>query len=53
MVYEKIAFLKEFKVLPLNRSNRMLGIVDISMGGVSGTFVDCKVCYSNSKKYLQ
>ncbi|MCX2472771.1 JAB domain-containing protein [Pedobacter sp. MC2016-05] len=46
----KIGFLEEFKVLLLNRSNRVLGIVDISMGGVSGTFVDPKVVFATALK---
>lgn len=46
----KIAFLEEFKVLLLNRGNRVLGIVDISMGGVSGTYVDPKVVFAVALK---
>lgn len=46
----RIAFLEEFKVLLLNRSNRVLGIVDISMGGVSGTYVDPKVVFATALK---
>lgn len=46
----KIAFLEEFKVILLNRSNHVLGIVDISMGGVSGTYVDPKVVFAVALK---
>ena len=46
----KIAFLEEFKVILLNRSNDVLGIVDISMGGVSGTYVDPKVVFAVALK---
>jgi len=46
----KISFLEEFKVLLLNRGNRVLGIVDISMGGVSGTYVDPKVVFATALK---
>ncbi|SDG66853.1 DNA repair protein RadC [Pedobacter terrae] len=42
----KIAFLEEFKVILFNRTNRVLGIADISMGGVSGTYVDPKVIFA-------
>ncbi|WP_316832803.1 JAB domain-containing protein [Pedobacter aquatilis] len=42
----RINFLEEFKVVLFNRSNRVLGIADISMGGVSGTYVDPKVIFS-------
>lgn len=46
----RIAFLEEFKVILLNRSNHVLGIVDISMGGVSGTYVDPKVVFAIALK---
>lgn len=46
----KISFLEEFKVILLNRSNHVLGIVDISMGGVSGTYVDPKVVFAVALK---
>jgi len=46
----KINFLEEFKVVLLNRSNRVLGVVDISMGGVSGTYVDPKVVFATALK---
>ena len=46
----RIAFLEEFKVILLNRSNHVLGIVDISMGGVSGTYVDPKVVFATALK---
>lgn len=46
----KINFLEEFKVILLNRCNRVLGIVDISMGGVSGTYVDPKLVFATALK---
>ncbi|MEJ7559533.1 MAG: JAB domain-containing protein [Pedobacter sp.] len=42
---ERIGFLEESKLLLLNRRNSVLGIVDISMGGLSGTVVDPKVIF--------
>lgn len=36
----KIDFVEQFKILLLNRANRVLGIVDISTGGVTGTVAD-------------
>ena len=33
---------EEFKVLLLNRSNRVLGVIQISKGGISGTVVDIR-----------
>ncbi|QPH37909.1 JAB domain-containing protein [Pedobacter endophyticus] len=46
----RISFLEEFKVILLNRSNHVLGIVDISMGGVSGTYVDSKLVFAVALK---
>ncbi|MCX3266450.1 JAB domain-containing protein [Pedobacter agri] len=46
----RINFLEEFKVVLLNRSNRVLGVVDVSMGGVSGTYVDPKVIFAIALK---
>ncbi|MCX2573645.1 JAB domain-containing protein [Pedobacter sandarakinus] len=46
----RINFLEEFKVVLLNRSNRVLGVVDISMGGVSGTYVDPKIVFAIALK---
>jgi DNA repair protein RadC len=42
---DRIGFLEESKMLLLNRRNSVLGIVDISMGGISGTVVDPKVIF--------
>ena len=41
----RIGFLEESKLILLNRRNSVLGIVDISMGGISGTVVDPKVIF--------
>lgn len=46
----KIALLEEFKILLLNRRNRVLGIVHISSGGLSGTIADPKVIFTASLK---
>ena len=43
---EDIGFVEEFKILLLNRANRVLGIVPISKGGIAGTVVDAKVIFS-------
>lgn len=45
-----ISFLEEFKIILLNRNNRVLGLVDVSMGGVSGTIVDPKVVFAIALK---
>ena len=41
----KIDFVEEFKVLLLNRANRVIGVANISTGGVSGTVADPKIIY--------
>ncbi len=41
----KIEFVEQFKVLLLNRANKVLGILDVSTGGVSGTVADPKVIF--------
>lgn len=46
----KIELLEEFKVILLNTSNRVLGIVDISTGGVQGTLADPKIIFSVALK---
>jgi DNA repair protein RadC len=40
-----IKFIEEFKILLMNRSNAVLGILDISKGGISGTVTDVRVVY--------
>lgn len=46
----KISYLEEFKVMLLNRDNRVLGIVDVSLGGVAGTVVDPKIIFAIALK---
>ena len=46
----KMEFLEEFKILLLNRRNRVLGVVNISSGGVSGTVADPKVIFAIALK---
>jgi len=41
----KIDFIEQFKVILLNRANRVLGILKASSGGVTGTLVDPKVVF--------
>jgi len=47
---DKIELLEQFKVILLNTSNRVLGIVDISVGGVSGTLVDPRIIFAVALK---
>lgn len=41
----KIDFVEQFKVLLLNRANRVLGVVDISSGGITGTVADPRLIF--------
>ncbi|HEY0057115.1 MAG TPA: JAB domain-containing protein [Pedobacter sp.] len=42
---ETIDFLEHFKVMLLNRANKVLGIIEISTGGMAGTIADPKVIF--------
>ncbi|HEX5152795.1 MAG TPA: JAB domain-containing protein [Parafilimonas sp.] len=46
----KIEFIEQFKVLFLNRNNKVLGIFEVSTGGVSGTVADPKVIFAAALK---
>lgn len=48
--FEIIEFIEEFKILLLNRANRVIGIVDISKGGTAGTIADPKVIFVSALK---
>lgn len=41
----KIDFIEQAKLMLLNRNNRVLGILDLSSGGVAGTVVDPKIVF--------
>jgi len=41
----KIDFVEQFKVLFLNRSNQVLGIMELFSGGVTGTVADPRLIY--------
>ncbi len=41
----KIDFVEQFKVLLLNRANRVLGVIDISSGGITGTVADPRLIF--------
>jgi DNA repair protein RadC len=47
---ETIDFLEHFKVVLLNRANRVLGVIEISSGGICGTAVDPKVVFAAAVK---
>ena len=42
---EIIEFVEEFKILLMDRSNSVLGIIEISKGGISGTVSDLRVIF--------
>src|SRR5262245_36705724 len=46
----KIEFIEQFKVMLTNRANKVLGILEVSTGGVSGTVADPKVIFAAAIK---
>jgi DNA repair protein RadC len=43
--------IEQFKIMLLNRANKILGIFTVSTGGVAGTVADPEViCYSVERK---
>lgn len=46
----KIGIQEQFKVMYLNRGNMVLGITNLSTGGLSGTVVDPKVLFAMALK---
>lgn len=46
----KIEFVEQFKVMLLNRANKVLGIFELSTGGVSGTVADPKLIFAAALK---
>lgn len=46
----KIEFVEQFKVMLTNRANKVLGIFEVSTGGVSGTVADPKLIFAAAIK---
>jgi len=46
----KIEFVEQFKVMLTNRANKVLGIVEVSTGGITGTVADPKVIFAAAVK---
>ena len=46
----KIEFVEQFKILLLNRINKVLGIFEVSTGGVTGTVADPKIIFTAALK---
>ena len=48
----KIEMLEEFKVILLNRGNRIIGVYDASSGGITGTVADPRLILATAIKSL-
>lgn len=46
----KMELLEQFKILLLNRANKVLGIYEVSSGGIAGTVADPKLIFSAALK---
>ncbi len=46
----KLEFIEQFKAMFLNRANEVLGIMEVSTGGVSGTVADPKIIFAAALK---
>jgi DNA repair protein RadC len=46
----KIEFVEQFKAMFMNRANKVLGILDVSTGGVTGTVADPRVIFAAAIK---
>ena len=46
----KIEFVEQFKVMLLNRANKVLGIYEVSTGGISGTVADIRLIFAATLK---
>lgn len=47
---DKLELLEQFKILLLNNHSRVLGIFEVSTGGVSGTVADPKLIFASAIK---
>ena len=47
---DRIELIEEFKIILLNRRNRVLGMVNISQGGMAGTIADPKIIFAVALK---
>lgn len=46
----KLEFVEQFKILLTNRANKVLGILEISTGGIAGTVADPKLIFAGALK---
>ena len=49
-IWDDIEYRESFVVLLMNRANRVLGIAQVSLGGVSGTVADPKIIFQHALK---
>jgi DNA repair protein RadC len=47
---DRIEFFEQFKILLMNQSNRVLGIYEVSSGGIVGTSVDLRMIFAATLK---
>lgn len=48
----KIELIEQFKILLTNRANKVLGVLEVSRGGISGTVADPKIIFVTALKAL-
>ena len=46
----KIELVEEFKVIYLNRANKVIGVMDVSSGGITGTVADPRIILAAAVK---
>jgi len=46
----RIGFIEQFKILLVNRGNRVLGVYEVSTGGVTGTVADPRLIFAAALK---
>jgi len=49
-IWDDIEYRESFAILLMNCANRVLGIAQVSMGGISGTVADPKVIFQHALK---
>lgn len=47
---DRIELVEQFKVMLLNRANKVLGILELSTGGIAGTLADPKLIFAAALK---
>ena len=46
----KLEFVEQFKTMFVNRANKVLGILEVSTGGISGTVADPRIIFAAAIK---